>query len=64
MAFVRDKQTGAVINTDDSYYRSILALRDSQKQAQMLCGELDSLKSEMATMRDLLKQVMDGKKNV
>lgn len=64
MAFVRDKQTGAVINTDDSYYRSILALRDSQKQAQMLCDELDSLKSEMATMRDLLKQVMDGKKNV
>lgn len=63
MAYVRDKTTGAVINTDDSYYRSILALRDSQKQGQQLCQELDTLKSEMSVMRDLLKQVIDGKKN-
>ena len=63
MSFVRDKATGAVINTDDSYYRSILALRDSQKQAQQLCGEIDSLKNEMSVMRDLLKQVIDGKKD-
>lgn len=62
MSFVRDPMSGAVINTDDSYYRSILAVRQSQKESQELCQKLHDLESELSDIKNLLKQVVNGKK--
>ena len=62
MSFIRDPMSGAVINTDDSYYRSILAARQSQKEAQQMCQKLHDLESELSEIKDLLKNFVNGKK--
>lgn len=62
MAFVRDPITKAVINTDDSQYRSILAMRESQKEAERSQRELHALKGELTEIKALLQQVLNGKK--
>jgi len=60
MSYVKTTH-GIVINTDDSYYRAVLAQRESQKQAKELHGKLSSLESELAEIRDTLKQVINRK---
>ena len=60
MSYVKNTH-GIVINTDDSYYRSIIAHRESQKQARELQGKLSSLESELIEIRDTLKQVLNRK---
>ena len=62
MAFVRDPITKAVINTDDSQYRSILAMRESQKAAERLERDLQAMGSELHEVKMLLQQVLNGKK--
>jgi hypothetical protein len=62
MAFIRDTSSSAIINTDDSYYKSILAERSARKERDALCAELDHLRDELNDIRSLLKQVMTEKK--
>ena len=60
MSYVKDHQ-GIIINTDDSHYRAILAQRQSQKQSEALCGEMDMLKTELADIKSLLQQVITNR---
>ena len=62
MSFTRDPVTKAVINNDDSQYRSILAMRESQKEAEKSQRELQALKGELTEIKALLQQVINGKK--
>lgn len=58
--YIRDQHTQAVINTDDSHYRTILAQREARKKAEELQKTVDSLQNEMGEIRDLLKKVING----
>lgn len=60
--FVRDINSGMLINTDNSHYKAILSKRSEKKRAEALCTELDSLKSEMIEIKMLLQEVLNGKK--
>lgn len=59
--FVRDTTSHAVINTDDSHYRAILAQREARKQADDLQKTVEALQGEMGEIRDLLQKVINGK---
>lgn len=58
MSYVKDSR-GIVINTDDSYYRALLAQRESDKRASEVCAQVDSLKAELEQVKSLLAQVIN-----
>lgn len=60
MSFVKTTQ-GVIINTDESYYRAIVAQRESEKQAREMCAKINDLEGELSEIRDLLKQVINRK---
>ena len=47
---------GLIINTDDSQYKSILALRSSEKMARELDEKVKTLDSELREIKALLMQ--------
>ena len=57
MSYVKD-DSGIVINTDDSQYRSLLALRESRKREAQLESQVDSLKNEVSEIKNLLAQLV------
>lgn len=61
MTFVRDDGTGAIINTDDNYYKMILAKREEKLKSKQLEQEIDCLKCELTEIKLLLNQVLNRK---
>ena len=59
--YARDPQSKAVINTDDGYYKSIVARRHDKKKNHELEQEMQDLKTELCSIKSLLQQVMSGK---
>lgn len=60
MSFVKTAQ-GVIINTDDSYYKAVIAQRESEKKAREMKNKMQDLESEITEIRDLLKQVINRK---
>lgn len=60
MSFVKTSQ-GVIINTDDSYYKAVIAQRESEKKARDMKNKMQDLESEITEIRDLLKQVINRK---
>ena len=60
--FVKDPSTKVIINTDDSYYNSIVALRHNQKNEQSMMHQISDLQDELTEIKQLLQQVLDGRK--
>ena len=61
MTYVRDSISNAVINTDDSHYRSILLKRQQEKKTKAVETELDELRCELGEIKALLEKVISGK---
>jgi len=61
--FVKDPSTKMVINTDDSHYKSILVAREAEKRAKDFEQRTMAVESELRDIKNLLKQVLDGKNN-
>lgn len=59
--YARDPVTKVVINTEDSYYKAILARRQDKKKNYELENEMNSLRSELSEIKNLLNQVLSGK---
>lgn len=62
-SYIRDPRTGVVINTDDSHYKAILADRQLRKQSSDLQNQINNLNKDMAEIRNLLVQVVNGINN-
>ena len=60
--FTRDPISKAIINNEDSYYKAIVARRQDLKKNNELESELDLLRSELSDIKELLSQVVSGKK--
>jgi len=60
--YTRDPVSKAIINTEDSYYKAILARRLDNKKKNELEGEIDTLRAELTEIKALLLQVVSGKK--
>lgn len=61
MTYIRDASSGAVINTDDSHYKTILLRRQEKKQSEEVCEQLRDLRTEMEEIKSLLTKVINGK---
>ena len=61
--YERDPSSKIVINTDDGYYKSIVARRNDIKKNYALEQEMHNLKSELVSIKSLLQQVISGKNN-
>ena len=59
----RDPSTKAIINTDDSHYKAILAARQSKKESEEMCEKLNAIELELTEIKMLLEQFLAGKKN-
>lgn len=61
--YLKDTISGAIINTDDTYYQQILAERKRIKEQQAMCDEMNTLKNELSDIKNLLAQIVNGNKN-
>lgn len=61
--YLKDTISGAIINTDDTYYQQILAERKRIKEQQAICDEMNTLKNELSNIKNLLAQIVNGNKN-
>ena len=59
--FARDPVSKVVINTEDSYYKAIVARRQDKKKNQELEAEIKDIRSELSEIKSLLQQVVSGK---
>ncbi len=59
----RKTPEGVIINTDDSYYKQLKLMRNQRKQTEAVCDKMKSLESELTEIKNLLKQVLNGKQN-
>lgn len=61
---VRDIQSGAIINIDNSEYKSILSQRNKKKEIDKLQQDVAELSSSIGEIKSLLKQIItNGKIN-
>lgn len=58
---VRDMNTHAIINTNDSEYEKILERRRNIKQAESIQNQIDGLKNEFSELKQMLRQVLSGR---
>lgn len=61
---LRDMNTHAIINTNDSEYQSILDRRRNIKQTQQIQSiqnQIDGLKNEFLEIKQMLRQVLSGR---
>jgi hypothetical protein len=58
---VRDMNTNVIINTNDAEYNRILEQRKQHKQTQAVQHQIDSLKNEFIELKEMLKQVLNGR---
>jgi hypothetical protein len=61
MTYLRDDHTGAIINKDDNYYKMILSRREEKKKTEIFHQKIHSLECELTEIKNLLKQVLNGK---
>tara|TARA_Y100000033_G_scaffold36892_1_gene35789 strand:+ start:496 stop:714 length:219 start_codon:yes stop_codon:yes gene_type:complete len=55
----RDRETGAILNTDSSGYNQYIKMR---KRRQTQKEELDTLKKDIEEIKSLLKEITNGPK--
>lgn len=60
--YTRDPVSKVVINTEDSYYKALVARRQDKKKNQELEKEIVNLRDELSEIKSLLQQVVSGKK--
>jgi hypothetical protein len=59
--FKKDPVSRVVINTEDSYYRSIVARRQDKKRIEELESQLSNVSEDLADIKNLLQQFLTGK---
>jgi len=55
----RDPNTGAIINSDKSGYMQYIRLKEQRQKEK---NELDQLKSDIAEIKSLLREITNGSK--
>ena len=58
---IRDMDTNVIINTNDVEYNKILEQRKQHRQTQSVQHQIDSLKNEFIELKEMLKQVLNGR---
>jgi len=59
MSFMK-QSSGFIINTDDSYLKSLKANRENKVRVQELEQTVDHLMTELSEIKNLLQKVING----
>lgn len=59
--FLKDKNTQAVISTDNSALEAYRAKRKRDTENQMKLDEINNIKQDVAEIKDLLRQLLGSK---
>lgn len=57
--FIKDTESGAIINTDDESYKMFLAQRENAKKNKDMCKKLNDLENEFREIKQLLLQIVN-----
>lgn len=61
--YSKNLTSGVLINSDESEYQKILALREKKRADRNVVREIDQLKNDMAEIKELLKMALGQKSN-
>lgn len=61
--YSKNLTSGVLINSDESEYQKILALREKKRADRNIVREIDQLKNDMAEIKELLKMALGQKSN-
>lgn len=49
---------GLIINTDDTYYKQLKAMRSQRKQSEEIVKKVESLESDISEIKNILLQLV------
>lgn len=61
MTFVRDKNSGALLNTDDAYYKALIIRRRDKEATAELKAQMDLMQAEFAGIKRLLERLVEDR---
>jgi hypothetical protein len=56
--YVKDTDTGVIINNDEEEYKKFLATRESIKRNNNLCKRIDEVENDLRDIKELLLQLV------
>ena len=59
--FLKDTDSGVIINNDDEAYRKFLASRDAARNAKDLAKRVSAVESDLKEIKHLLLQIVNGR---
>lgn len=60
--FVRDKNSGMIINNNIDQYNAMVKSRERMKEAQLISEKLQSIETEVHTIKTLLLDLINERK--
>jgi len=61
IGYVKDTDTGVVINNNEEEYKKFLAAREASKKNHNLCKRMSAVEDDLRDIKDLLLQVLNGR---
>jgi hypothetical protein len=58
VGYVKDTETGVIINNNDEDYKKFLAAREANKKNNNLCKRITSVENELQDIKSLLLQLV------
>jgi hypothetical protein len=59
--YLKDTDTGAIINNDEDSYRKFLAAREASKKNNSLCKRIEEVENDLRDIKSLLLQLVNGR---
>lgn len=56
--YVKDTETGAIINNNEEEYKKFLAAREASKRNNSLCKRMTEVENELTEIKSLLLQLI------
>jgi len=56
--YIKDTETGVIINTNEEEYKKFLAARDASKKNHSLCKRMTEVENELGEIKSLLLQLV------
>lgn len=59
--YVKDTNTGVIINTNEEEYKKFVAAREANKKNNNLCKRIDEVENDLRDIKSLLLQLVNGR---
>lgn len=59
--YVKDTETGVIINNNDDEYKRFMAAREASKKNNSLCKRMTEVENDLRDIKSLLQQLINGR---